>query len=87
MENASIEKRVIAVVAKQFGLRDSEITREARFRGDLGADSLDVMELVMEFIEEFDTDIPDEDAEKLLTVGNAIDYIAKKALAPELVSK
>lgn len=82
-----VQDRVVAVVAKQFGLRESEINRETRFREDLGADSLDVIELAMEFTEEFDISIPDEDAEKLLTVGNAIDYIAKKVPAAELVSK
>jgi len=79
----SIEERVVVVVAKQFGLRESEIARETRFREDLGADSLDVTELVMEFEEEFSDEnivfkIPDDDADKLFTVGQAIDYIVKK---------
>jgi len=75
MESRSIEERVIDVVNKQLGDGKIQITREMSFVGDLGADSLDVTELVMELEEEFSISIPDDVAEKILTVGQAIDYI------------
>jgi acyl carrier protein len=62
-------------VAEQMGVDKSEITRETNFANDLNADSLDTVELVMEFEDEFETSIPDEEAEKIQTVGQAIDYI------------
>jgi acyl carrier protein len=71
----AIEKRVIDIISEQMGADKSEITRETSFINDLNADSLDTVELVMEFEDEFDMSIPDEDAEKIQTVGAAIDYI------------
>ena len=77
-----IEEKVIEIVSEQMGVVKSEITRETSFVNDLNADSLDTVELVMEFEDEFEMSIPDEEAEKIQTVGQAIDYIkehAKKA--------
>jgi acyl carrier protein len=79
---AEIETKVKKIVAEQMGVSESEITRETSFVNDLNADSLDTVELVMEFEDEFEMSIPDEEAEKIQTVGMAIDYIvdvAKKA--------
>ncbi len=78
MDNAikEIEEKVIAIVSDQMGVDKSEITRDTNFVNDLNADSLDTVELVMEFEDEFETSIPDEQAEKIQTVGAAIDYIA-----------
>jgi acyl carrier protein len=70
-----IEEKVIAIVAEQLGVDKSEITRDTHFVNDLNADSLDTVELVMEFEDEFETTIPDEQAEKIQTVGQAIEYI------------
>jgi len=70
-----IEAKVIEIVAEQMGVDKGEITRETSFTNDLNADSLDTVELVMEFEDEFETSIPDEQAEKIQTVGQAIDYI------------
>lgn len=75
MDEAEIEANVIKIVAEQMGVERSEITRDTSFTNDLNADSLDTVELVMEFEDEFDTTIPDDQAEKINTVGNAIDYI------------
>jgi acyl carrier protein len=75
----AIEEKVIEIISEQMGVDKSEITRETSFINDLNADSLDTVELVMEFEDEFDTSIPDEDAEKIQTVGAAIDYIVKVA--------
>jgi len=74
----SVEEKVIGIVSEQMNVDKSQITRETSFVNDLGADSLDTVELVMEFEDEFDLDIPDEDAEKIQTVGEAIDYIEEK---------
>ena len=71
----AIEKKVIKIVADQMGTDEAQISRETSFINDLNADSLDTVELVMEFEDEFDTSIPDEEAEKIQTVGAAIDYI------------
>ena len=71
----AIEKKVIEIISEQMGVDRSEITRETSFINDLNADSLDTVELVMEFEDEFDMSIPDEEAEKIQTVGAAIDYI------------
>lgn len=76
MTEAEIEAKVIEIVAEQMGVDKNEITRDTNFANDLNADSLDTVELVMEFEDEFDTSIPDEDAEKIQTVGQAIEYIA-----------
>jgi acyl carrier protein len=73
MEN--IEARVKKIVAEQLGVNEAEVKTESRFVDDLGADSLDTVELVMALEEEFETEIPDEDAEKITTVQQAIDYI------------
>ena len=76
MEN--IEQRVKKIVAEQLGVNEAEIKNESSFVDDLGADSLDIVELVMAFEEAFDLDIPDEDAEKIATVKDAITYIESK---------
>lgn len=74
---ASVSERVIGIVADQLGVEKEKITRETSFVNDLGADSLDTVELVMELEEEFDINIPDDAAEKIQTVGQAIDFIEK----------
>ncbi len=73
----AIEAKVVEIVSEQMGVDKGEITRETSFINDLNADSLDTVELVMEFEDEFDMSIPDEEAEKIQTVGAAIDYIAE----------
>lgn len=78
MADESIESKVKGIIVEQLGVNAEEVTRDASFIDDLGADSLDTVELVMAFEEEFDAEIPDEEAEKLKTVGDAIDYIEKK---------
>jgi acyl carrier protein len=75
MEESEVEEKVIAIVAEQMGVDKSEITRDTNFVNDLNADSLDTVELVMEFEDEFETSIPDEQAEKIQTVGQVIDFI------------
>ncbi|MGP1939520.1 MAG: acyl carrier protein [Arsenophonus sp. ET-DL9-MAG3] len=70
-----IEKRVKKIIAEQLGVKEDEVSNNASFVEDLGADSLDTVELVMALEEEFDTEIPDEEAEKITTVQAAIDYI------------
>ena len=72
---SSIEERVKKIVAEQLGVKEEEVKTEASFVEDLGADSLDTVELVMALEEEFETEIPDEEAEKITTVRSAIDYI------------
>ena len=72
-----IEEKVIAIVCEQMGASKDKVTTSTSFIQDLGADSLDTVELVMEFEDEFDTSIPDEQAEKIKTVGEAIDFIAQ----------
>ncbi len=74
-----IEEKVIDIVSDQMGVDKSEITRETSFVNDLNADSLDTVELVMEFEDEFELSIPDEEAEKIQTVGQAIDHITANA--------
>jgi acyl carrier protein len=74
-ELKKIEERVIEIVCEQMGASRDKITAETSFIQDLGADSLDTVELVMEFEDEFDLNIPDEDAEKIQTVGDAVTYI------------
>ena len=74
----AIEEKVIKIIAEQLGVDEEDVTPEAKFVDDLGADSLDTVELVMAFEEEFGIEISDEDAEKILTVQNAIDYITEK---------
>ena len=74
-----IEEKIVEIISEQMGADKTEITRETSFINDLNADSLDTVELVMEFEDEFDVSIPDEEAEKIQTVGAAIDYITKVA--------
>ena len=81
MTEAEIEAKVKEIVAEQMGVDKSEITRETSFTNDLNADSLDTVELVMEFEDEFETSIPDEQAEKIQTVGQAIDFIKQSLTA------
>lgn len=75
MTESEIEQKVIDIVAEQMGVDKSEITRETSFQTDLNADSLDIVELVMEFEDEFETNIPDDQAEKIQNIGQAIDFI------------
>ena len=75
MTEAEVEAKVIEIVAEQMGVDKGEVSRETSFANDLNADSLDTVELVMEFEDEFETSIPDEDAEKIATVGQAIQFI------------
>ncbi|MCC6425801.1 MAG: acyl carrier protein [Phycisphaerales bacterium] len=82
MTEQEIEAKVIAIVAEQMNTDKAKISRNTSFQEDLNADSLDTVELVMEFEDEFDTSIPDEAAEKIKTVGEAIEYI-KQATGAE----
>ncbi len=77
--SAEIEAKVTKIVSDQLNVDETEINPDSSFVDDLGADSLDTVELVMAFEEEFGIEIPDDDAEKIQTVQNAIDYIATKA--------
>ena len=77
MDEAQIKEKVISIVAEQMGVDKGEIKLETSFVNDLNADSLDTVELVMEFEDEFETSIPDDEAEKIQTVGQAIDFIKK----------
>ena len=72
---SDITSRVKAIIVDKLGVEESEVTTEASFTNDLGADSLDTVELIMEFEKEFDIQIPDDQAEKISTVGQAIQYI------------
>ncbi|MEK9604890.1 MAG: acyl carrier protein [Gammaproteobacteria bacterium] len=72
---SNIEERVKKIVCEQLGVKEEEVTTESSFVNDLGADSLDTVELVMALEEEFETEIPDEEAEKITTVQQAISYI------------
>jgi acyl carrier protein len=76
---ASIAERIKQIVAEQLGVDEDQVTAEASFMDDLGADSLDTVELVMALEEEFDIEISDEDAEKIQTVQDAIDYISENS--------
>ncbi len=71
----SIEARVRSIIADQLGISEEEIKPESKFIEDLGADSLDIVELIMAMEEEFQTEIPDEEAEKIRSVGDAIEYV------------
>ncbi|NLV37488.1 MAG: acyl carrier protein [Clostridiaceae bacterium] len=68
-------EKVKKIIVEQLGVEDEEVTMESSFIDDLGADSLDIVELIMALEEEFDIEIPDSEAEKIATVGNAVDYI------------
>ena len=74
---AEIAEKIKKIIVDKLGVDESEVTNEASFTNDLGADSLDTVELIMEFEKEFDISIPDEEAEKIQTVGEVIDYLNK----------
>jgi acyl carrier protein len=78
MADQNVESKVKEIIVSKLGVEDSQITPAASFTNDLGADSLDTVELVMEFEKAFNLQIPDEDAEKIQTVGDAITYISSK---------
>ena len=75
---SSIEEQVKSIVAEQLGVKEDEVTNDASFVDDLGADSLAIVELVLAFEEQFEIDIPDEDTEKIRTVGDAVSYITAR---------
>ena len=75
---AAVEEKVKQIIVEQLGVDEGEVTPNASFVDDLGADSLDTVELVMAFEEEFSVEVPDEDAEKLQTVGDVVKYIEEK---------
>jgi acyl carrier protein len=81
MSEKEIFEKVQKIVAEQLGVESSEVTPQASFANDLGADSLDTVELVMALEEEFDIEIPDEAAEEIATVQSAVDYISNKVAA------
>ena len=76
---SEIASRVKAIIVDKLGVEESEVTNEASFTNDLGADSLDTVELIMDFEKEFDVTIPDDQAEKITTVGDAVSYIEANA--------
>ena len=76
----SLDQRVKEIIVEQLGVEEDEVTHKASFIDDLGADSLDTVELIMAFEEEFDVEIPDEEAEKIVTVKDAIDYVKQQQL-------
>ena len=78
----ALDEKVKSIIAEQLGVKKEEVAEQAKFIDDLGADSLDTVELVMALEEEFGIEIPDEDAEKMTTVGEAIKYIEEKAKQP-----
>jgi acyl carrier protein len=76
---SDIKGRVVSIIVDKLGVEESEVTNEASFTNDLGADSLDTVELIMEFEKEFNIAIPDDQAENIQTVGDAVSYIEKNA--------
>jgi acyl carrier protein len=78
---SDIKAKVISIIVDKLGVEESEVSHEASFTNDLGADSLDTVELIMEFEKEFNIAIPDDKAENIQTVGDAIDYIGENAVA------
>ncbi len=72
---SDVRSKVVSIIVDKLGVEESEVTNEASFTNDLGADSLDTVELIMEFEKEFNLSIPDEEAEKIETVGDAVKYI------------
>jgi acyl carrier protein len=82
-DEKSIEEKVKDIIVEQLGVNPEQVTPQASFIEDLGADSLDIVELVMAFEEEFGVEVPDEDAEKLQTVGDVINYIKERAKPKE----
>jgi len=81
VQTNEIEARVRKIVIEQLGVKEDEVTVDASFVDDLGADSLDTVELVMALEEEFETEIPDEDAEKIITIKDAVKYITERMAA------
>jgi len=81
--SGKLEDRVKEIIVEQLGVNAEQVTPEASFIDDLGADSLDTVELIMAFEEEFGSEIPDEDAEKLTSVGKVLDYLKDKGLDKE----
>ena len=81
MNADSIESKIITIISEQLSLREDDVKADSRFVDDLGADSLDIVELIMEMEEEFDIEIPDEDIEKIVSVQNVINYISKHVVA------
>lgn len=79
----SVEDKVKKIIAEQLSVSEDKVVPEASFVGDLGADSLDTVELVMALEDEFETEIPDEDAQKILTVKDAIEYVTARASSVE----
>ena len=79
MNEKEIFDKVQTIISEQLGVEKSQVTKDANFANDLGADSLDTVELVMSLEEEFDTEIPDEEAEKITTVQQAIDFVNSKS--------
>ena len=79
---SEIANSVTKLIIDKLGVKESEVTKEASFTNDLGADSLDTVELIMEFEKEFNISIPDEDAEQIQTVGNAIEYLEANVEKP-----
>ena len=77
---SEIAQKVKSIIVEKLGVEESEVTPEASFTNDLGADSLDTVELIMEFEKEFNQSIPDDEAEKILTVGQAIEFLEKNAV-------
>ena len=75
----AVDDKVKAIISEQLGVKKEQVTNDAKFIDDLGADSLDTVELIMALEEEFGIEIPDEDAEKMVTVGEAVKYIEQKA--------
>ncbi|PSQ60755.1 MAG: acyl carrier protein [Bacteroidetes bacterium QH_2_64_26] len=76
---SDIEDTVKSIIVDKLGVDESDVTKDASFTNDLGADSLDTVELIMEFEKEFDLTIPDEEAEEIATVGDAIEYVEEEA--------
>ncbi len=76
---SDIEETVKSIIVDKLGVDEADVTSDASFTNDLGADSLDTVELIMEFEKEFDLTIPDEEAEEIATVGDAVDYLEEKA--------
>ena len=83
MDRKTVEEKVINIICEQMGAEKDNVSMETSFINDLNADSLDTVELVMEFEDEFDISIPDEEAEKIQTVGAAVDYIVQDVTSKE----
>lgn len=78
---ASVDERIKKIIVEELGVNDDQVKAEAKFTDDLGADSLDLVELIMRFEEEFGVEIPDEDTEKIVTVADAVNYMNEKVEA------